>query len=245
MPANAAACSDEAFAFIECLDHIETTKRIIDVMMRSLAYFGIEHFIVTGLPNYRERFEQSVLLRKWPVGWFELYARKDYVRVDPVIRHCRETVQPFEWTEALYDPERDTAAREVMERASDFGLRRGFSLPVHGLQGQTTCFSMSGPQPDLTQRAKPSLHLMAMYAFERIRQIAGPVRIEVANPLTKREQEVLKWAAVGKSSVDVSTVLGISPRTVTAHTVNAMQKLGASNRTHAVARAITEGFIKI
>lgn len=129
MPASAAECSEEAFAFIERIDQIETAKQVIDAMMHSLSLFGIDYFIVTGLPNHRERFEQSVILRKWPVGWFELYARKDYVRVDPVIRRCRETVQPFEWAEAPYDSEREPGAREVMERAADFGMRRGFSLP--------------------------------------------------------------------------------------------------------------------
>lgn len=86
---------------------------------------------------------------------------------------------------------------------------------------------------------------MAMYAFERIRQIVQPDRGTDTNPLTVREQQVLVWAAAGKSAADISDLLRITPRTVTAHTVNAMRKLGASNKTHAVACAIQKRLINI
>jgi LuxR family quorum sensing-dependent transcriptional regulator len=48
--------------------------------------------------------------------------------------------------------------------------------------------------------------------------------------LTGPEQEVLKWAAVGKSVADTAEILSVTRRTVTAHTVNAMDNLGAANK---------------
>src|SRR5688572_7129296 len=79
----------EAFTFIETLEGLSTTHDVMSAMERGFALFGFENFIITGLPNDRERFEHVVLLRKWPMGWFELYARENYVRADPVIRLCR------------------------------------------------------------------------------------------------------------------------------------------------------------
>lgn len=56
--------------------------------------------------------------------------------------------------------------------------------------------------------------------------------------LSLREKEVLNWLKKGKTSWDISVILGISERTVNFHINNIMQKLDAVSRTHAVAIAI-------
>jgi len=63
--------------------------------------------------------------------------------------------------------------------------------------------------------------------------------------LTAREREVLAWAAVGKSAWETAEILHITKRTVDEHTQTAFRKLGAVNRTHAVAIALREGIISI
>lgn len=55
--------------------------------------------------------------------------------------------------------------------------------------------------------------------------------------LTARETEVLKWAADGKTSNEVSMILGISKRTVETHIARSMSKLNACTRSSAVLRA--------
>lgn len=56
--------------------------------------------------------------------------------------------------------------------------------------------------------------------------------------LTPREAEVLLWVARGKTNAEISVILRISQETVKAHIENARIKLGASNKTQAVALAI-------
>jgi len=56
--------------------------------------------------------------------------------------------------------------------------------------------------------------------------------------LTGREAEVLLWIARGKSNKDISTVLGISPRTVNKHLEQIFEKLGVENRASAAAVTI-------
>jgi LuxR family quorum sensing-dependent transcriptional regulator len=235
----------EAFDFIDKLDNLPAIQDVIDKMAKSFALFGFENFIITGLPNLKERFDQVVLLKKWPLGWFDIYAKEDYVRVDPVIRLCRSTVQPFEWSEAPFDREREHRAAEVMDRARDFRMQNGFCLPIHGINGYEACFSMSGVDLDLSSRTKPALHLMAMYAFERARQLLAPFPHPSASLLTPREREALMWAAAGKSAADTADILGITERTVTAHIVSACQKLDATNKTQAVARALQYRLIQV
>jgi LuxR family quorum sensing-dependent transcriptional regulator len=228
----------EAFDFIDGLDLLASPEEVVDAVAKSFMLFGFENFIITGLPNPKESFEQVVLLRKWPLGWFEIYAKENYVRSDPIIRLCKNTTQPFEWSEAPYDPTKEPKAAEVMDRATDFRMREGFCLPIHGINGYEACFSMSGVNLDLSPRTKPALHLMAMYAFERARQLLDPVPHAGSRILTPREREILIWAAAGKSAANTGDILGITERTVTAHIASACQKLDAVNKTQAVARAL-------
>jgi LuxR family transcriptional regulator, quorum-sensing system regulator BjaR1 len=61
--------------------------------------------------------------------------------------------------------------------------------------------------------------------------------------LTARETEVLRWVANGKSAVEIGGILKITKRTVDEHVQTAVRKLGANNRTHAVALALCDGVI--
>ena len=56
-------------------------------------------------------------------------------------------------------------------------------------------------------------------------------------PLSPREQEILKMIAAGLTNREVGEALVISPETVKKHTGNIYGKLGVSNRTEAAARA--------
>lgn len=62
--------------------------------------------------------------------------------------------------------------------------------------------------------------------------------------LTDREAEALTWAARGKTSSEIATILGLTKRTVDFHTDNARAKLGAATRTEAAIKAATGRLIE-
>jgi LuxR family quorum sensing-dependent transcriptional regulator len=61
--------------------------------------------------------------------------------------------------------------------------------------------------------------------------------------LTPRERETLSWALLGKTAHEIGAILHIGQRTVEEHLATAARKLGAVNRTHAVAIAIRNRLI--
>lgn len=63
--------------------------------------------------------------------------------------------------------------------------------------------------------------------------------------LSPREIEVLTWAARGKSAGEISEILDIAKRTVDAHALSAVRKLGAVNRMHAVAIAVRDRLFEL
>jgi DNA-binding CsgD family transcriptional regulator len=61
-------------------------------------------------------------------------------------------------------------------------------------------------------------------------------------PISDREKQVLALMAQGKTGQEIAGRLGISARTVEAHTRSITKKLHAANKTHAVAIGFREGF---
>ena len=69
-----------------------------------------------------------------------------------------------------------------------------------------------------------------------MRQVAG-------NSLTPREIEVVAFMREGFTNAEIGRLLGISTHTAKAHVAAVIEKLGASDRTQAVARAFDLGLL--
>jgi two-component system, NarL family, response regulator len=63
--------------------------------------------------------------------------------------------------------------------------------------------------------------------------------------LTERETEVLELVAQGLSNKEIAGRLGTASGTVKMHVQNVLEKLGASDRTHAVTIAIRRGILRL
>jgi DNA-binding CsgD family transcriptional regulator len=61
--------------------------------------------------------------------------------------------------------------------------------------------------------------------------------------LTRREAQVMKWAAAGKTDLEIGIILSLSVSTVRFHLRNAAGKLGAGGRAHAIQLASSLGFV--
>lgn len=66
-----------------------------------------------------------------------------------------------------------------------------------------------------------------------------------AEPLTRREREVLGWLGRGRTNREIARELDISERTVKFHVSAILAKLGAGNRTEAVRLAVEQGLIEL
>jgi LuxR family quorum sensing-dependent transcriptional regulator len=231
-----------ALEFLEKVEIFPHADAILDHMQAVLAPYGIDIVLMTGLPE--RNMADAVLATRWPAEFFDLYNRNNWIRFDPVARLTRASSWPFKWDASITARERDPNAVELMRCAADFGIAEGFVVPIHGPGGLMATVSMSGPRLGLPDDVLPSIHLMALYAFDRVRRCrqAGGKR---GRPLTVREREVLTWAAQGKTAWETGAILKITKRTVDEHMQTTCRKLGASNRTHAVAIAVRDRLISL
>jgi LuxR family quorum sensing-dependent transcriptional regulator len=150
---------------------------------------------------------------------------------------------PLAWTSADYVDGPEAGAAAVMRRASDYGLRDGLLVPVHGPRGFHSAIGMSAPPGGYDESARFALGFLGICAAEQVfRRTSDDKPVP---PITVREREVLTWTALGKSAWEVGEILSISKRTVDKHVQTAFRKLGASNKVHAVAIALRDGIINL
>ena len=72
---------------------------------------------------------------------------------------------------------------------------------------------------------------------------ASSALAELAEPLTRREREVLQMLAAGFGNKEIASRLAISEHTVKFHVASILGKLGAETRTEAVSLGIRRGLV--
>ena len=234
-----------AFEFIEDIQSLSTVGEVMDAMEVVLGDYGFRYFCFNFLPRPTQSFEDVLLANRLPAGWLKLYQEKQFVHADPSIRHCKSMVRPYRWfKEAPYDRETEPRALEVVQRAMDFGLTDGFVIPIASRAGREGHVWLGGRIVDWPDHDLAAIHLMALYAFDRVLELHCPRPQRVPN-LTAREREVMTWVAFGKTSWEIGAILGRSERMINKTISDSMMKLDAVTRAQAVAKAIRTGEIEL
>jgi LuxR family quorum sensing-dependent transcriptional regulator len=241
MAATAQGFGREAFDFIDNLDRFDNPEFVIEAMYRVVAQLGVEGVFFAELdPRPPKRFEDFVLASRCPSEFGEIYTERNYAGVDSNIRRSRRSSRTFEWCETGYgDHDEEPHTVEFLRFLADFGFPRGFVVPIHGPGGFVAGVALAGNKLALSAETKPIIHLMAIYALATVMDLVA-ARPHAQLPLTSREREVLAWSAQGKSAWEIGEILSVAKRTVDEHAQTAMRKLGAVNRTQAVAIALRQ-----
>lgn len=234
MQAIEQATFDSIDRFRKCTNRTQ----VVGELSRIGSYFGYENFCIGELPPPGGRAEDYLILSGWPEAWLHHYMEFNLIHQDPVIRKVRQATMPFLWSEAHYAPD-DKAAIRVMHDATAFGLAGGLAVPIYRHNGLQAIVSFGTSRAaDADERHKAALHLLGMYAHNAVISMREGHKPRPFKRLAPREIECLKWTAAGKSTWDISEILGLSERTVRQYIDNASAKLGAVNRPQAVAEAL-------
>jgi LuxR family transcriptional regulator, quorum-sensing system regulator LasR len=190
---------------------------------------------VISLSTYSERWESE-----------RAQLPMDQVVRDPVLQHLDTRVDPIIWDERDYV---QSSLSPLYERFHSHGIGSGVALTIRGPSGDYVCVGFSNEARKQDAASEPTRQLGTLFVaasamYNRL-QASGLVKPTVdAKPLlTPREIECLKWARAGKTGWETSMILGISQATATFHLKNAITKLEASNKTHAVVCAVERGLI--
>lgn len=227
------------------LSRFEQCLRVDDVLRVTLqmaAQFGAEFVLVGTMPEQNltpAKQIEHVIFGSVPIEWGKRYFQRNYLESDPTIHHVRQYDSMLNWDHQNKCTSLSTRSL-VMDEARDFGLKQGVTIPHLSFDGIRIGASFSGSRMDTSVHAVSYLNVLSAMALMRALCLSKNKRCENLSP---RERECLLWVADGKSDWDISTILGISQKTVEKHLSNCRQKLNAVNRSQAVVRAFQHGIL--
>lgn len=171
----------------------------------------------------------------------------------PITTACRFESEPF-WVNAdgfrTRVPNRYLDDIELKNFATRAMTSAAIVVPIHMAFGKIGAVSFNPLDPeqiDLTDAFAQQADLLAIYARTFIVSYAQVMGAKQALPpgsrLSKREVECLRWAAIGKTDLEISMIISCSRATVRFHIHNAATKLDAVNRSQTVFKAAQLGYI--
>jgi len=178
-----------------------------------------------------------VLVQGFPEGWAARYNDRGYLFRDPVFHRLQTDMQPFTWAESYASCRSRADIKLVGGEAAEFGLTDGYAFPVVTLDHRVAAVSFGGHQKEIAPDVTAALNFAVSFAIGHFLHLRGPRRQAPAS-VTPREFDCLLWAGEGKTDWEISVILGISRSIVMKHIACAREKLGAMNKTHAVALAM-------
>ncbi len=185
---------------------------------------------------------KEVVNVSYPKEWMNIYFKKNYQAIDPVLRTHFSTFKPQIWSKT-YQKDSDNINLEFLSTAQDFGLFEGLTYGIFEPEDSSgTIFSFSGCSIEPSNQQVTCLKIIVPYIHQALIRVSRKKTIlketGISLPLSAREIEVLKWVKSGKTNWEISVILNISKGTVKFHVSNILRKLNASTRCHAVAKAL-------
>jgi len=233
--------------FIREVNEANNIEMLTLALRKHVDLLGFERFSYQLLKS-PEGPRPNLYLNSYPAEWTKRYVEQNHVSNDMISRFAARVVRPFSWLEVGRFDDLTEDQKSVFNEASEFGIKIGGTVPIHGPGLAKALFTVVSGLPDaeftkLFAARRHEVQIMATYAHERLMALGMLNPLPSNLKLTPRELEIMTWAARGKTRWETSEVLSLSQATVKSHLDNACRKLNASNKTHATAVALIHGLI--
>ncbi|WP_343315091.1 LuxR C-terminal-related transcriptional regulator [Brucella sp. BE17] len=187
-----------------------------------------------------------------PTAWSARYSAKNYFAIDPIFRDDAPYFSN-DGAGIVHDLQEDAdacpAVADYLCDAQKHGIGNLFvAVSPRSPKGASGCTLFTFEIDEKVDRvqfvAKLRPRLLSLSANLHD-ALCGSDATKVAGLLTPREVDCLRWAANGKTDGEIAEILSIARWTVVTYLQNAKIKLNCSNRTSAVAMALSLGIIEM
>lgn len=233
--------------FITQTNRAKTSEDVFDILKATLAQYGYDRIcytLATDHPHFGLKAGHGIL-RNYPEDWMKYYTEQNYYGCDPVPKTCFRENKLFLWSDMIAKGGWSERVINMMQEARDATLYDGLCVPFHGphasVAGLGVASSHGKIEMDDDQKSFITAIATQFHLAFGEREATKSQAVHIL--LTAREQEILTWAAEGKSDHVIADLMNISYATVRFHMGNVFKKLDANERTYAVVKAIRHGLI--
>lgn len=221
---------------------LHNAKALTHTLQQQIEALGLEQFALLirhPLPFTRPKM---FLFSTYPKSWLKRYENENYYAIDPILQICQLPGKFILWQDAVSDQ------NEIFwQEAKQHGLISGVSCSLMALNRATGILSASSKKTAnmLTFLPEQQLRLqylldLSLQALQRLNDVSMRI-LDIT--LSQRELEILKWTAEGKTAVEISLILAISPYTVNFHQKNLQKRFNATNKTQVASYAAAMGLL--
>ena len=203
------------------------------------------HYALIQVPTPKDvRLAPLMLMSNWPDALVEAYDDCGFLKNNPVIDALKTTARPLVWSyrpNARYHLHDPVPERVALFRAH--GIFCGVYVTVQEPGGKRAALGFCGDRIAPREAELAELSYFGTLFYERFRELKRTARTRPGHKLSSRETECLTWTASGKTSAEIAIILRLSEHTVNHYLTAACQKLCATNRAHAVYKAMRAGYL--
>ncbi len=227
---NAASAAESSASFFREMESFGVTYLQTRVYRRPLALLTAKNHYSAG----------GLITRIAPPGWRPGSAAFNYVCFEhnPLLAPIRDRRTRYCFSE--FAPKGTPAFASYWDALGEANIDEALCATSYGPGGAIASlhlgFAKGGPERQEAQ----AIQMACLVLTEHLLATSAPAAPE-RPALSSRERDVLALVADGKTDWEISVILGISEATARFHVDNARRKLGAVNRTQAVARLLCQG----
>ena len=228
---------------IQALLDIRDEHELLEAIAAIVRNLGFEHTAYGIRFPFPVSSPRIVMLSDYPADWQTRYREQRFWEVDPTVHHGAQSLLPLVWSDEVF-----ASTPEFWEEARSFGLEVGWAQSSRDASGIAGLLSLSRSGEPLTDQELSTKELtmtwLAQVAHLGMAQcLMTKMLPENEVQLTERELATLRWTGDGKTSEEISDIMGISVSTVNFHIRNAVDKLGAANKLAATVKAAMLGLL--
>jgi DNA-binding CsgD family transcriptional regulator len=227
------------------LASLPTTSAVSRFLEEQTTDLGFPVHVIAPVPTEQYPVaEGAFLVQNWPPEWHETYHERGFAAFDPIPVIAPLLTKPVSIDDVFagragITP--DPRAAQIRAYADSLGNPQGILVPIFGPLGYRAIVCFAGPGPVPGPEGMALFQVLATFAHNRVRELAA--KSHKAQVLSAREIEVLQCARDGLSDIAAAERLQVTVRTIRFHFTRIRRKLGASNRSQAVATAVQAGFL--
>lgn len=226
--------------YLEAVDIIDRCSNLDELFVRFTRFLGIKvgtyhHFAGVGSFDYKKLNRYHAF--NVPESLLRFYDHHSDSRDDPGVHAVFSAGRAIWLSDLVSHPHvvKMGCAKATQKTLDSVG--DGLCIPLYSINNRTGyCFlGFEKPKDDFLNILPHQIQSLAQNLHVKYCSIVEDLQSYAK--LTARESEVLELLCLGKSNVDIGTILNISPNTVTGYVSRIYLKLDVSDRVSAAMRA--------
>jgi len=237
--------------FVAATNAASTREEVFVLYQGAIRKFGYDSALYTFGTDHPSANQKagSGIRCNFPDDWMKHYLANGYDKIDPVTLTIIGGSNAFTWEQLGRSPSLSKRQTVILQESREAGLNNGIGVPLYGARGEIAgvgLASVDHGRIQVDQNTLSRLQLITQQFHLSYCSLSAQEFCEVKGPgLTKREVEILKWWAGGKTADEIAQILNCSRPTIKFHVKNIYAKLEANTKILAVTKAIRLGLIPL